>query len=137
MTQENDMNPTKPTMLKLASEDDDFDKEVVEAMKLEPPLGGKTASEYLEKDPHQEPHGDLIKKSRASFSQHLDQLEVRISHVNGEIAESIKTRDEAVARAEGHHKERLHQFERDLYQIKTLKAAVELAVAVLGYDDHE
>ena len=82
----------------------------------------------------QEPHADLIGKSRALFTKQLELLQTRIDAVNDEIARSIKARDEAVVMAENLHRERMKDAERDLYQIKTLRAAVELAVAALGYE---
>ena len=77
---------------------------------------------------------DLIGKSRALFTKQLESLQTRIDAVDDRIARSIKARDEAVVMAENLHRERMKDAERDLYQIKTLRAAVELAVAALGYE---
>lgn len=77
---------------------------------------------------------DLIEKTRVLFAKQLESLQVRIDAVNEEIARSIKARDEAVTMAENQHRDRMREHERDLYQIKTLRAAVELAVAALGYE---
>ena len=75
---------------------------------------------------------DLIPRSRASFENHLKQLEGRIAGINDTIFNAAQNRDEAIARAEGHYKEFVHQAEKDLYQIKILKGAVELAIVALG-----
>jgi hypothetical protein len=77
---------------------------------------------------------DLIEKTRVLFAKQLESLQTRIDVVNSQIGASIKARDEAVTIAENQHKDRMREHERDLYQIKTLRAAVELAVAALGYE---
>ena len=126
-----------PNALKLAPADEDLVKAVDDAMKdLQ---GASKELDALYKDEpaanHATPHRDLIKRSRTSFEKHLDQLQVRIDSVNQDIARAAQARDELIARAEAQHREFMHQIEKDLYQIKTLKAAVELALASLAHAD--
>jgi hypothetical protein len=134
--QGDDMN--KPTV------DTDFESAVetaLDSLKLEPEpmkdalhVQGETPR-LDQREVHQKAsHSTLINKSRAAFERQLESLQVRIDAVNDEIAQSIKARDEAILMAENLHRERMQEHQRDMYQIKTLRAAVELAVAALGYE---
>ena len=53
------------------------------------------------------------------------------------ILESIKARDDAIHEAEKHHASRMRELERDIYEIKTLRGAVELALIALGEYDQK
>lgn len=75
---------------------------------------------------------DLIPRSKSSFTGHIKQLDEKIAAVNREIVTARTMRDQAIERVDEEWKKRLHECERDLYQIKTLRAAIELAVAALG-----
>ena len=114
--------------------DNDFEAAVevaLDGLKLEPEVNYEKAKPINSSN---EPHANLIDKSRVSFTKQLEALQTRIDVVNSQIGASIKARDEAVTMAENLHKDRMREHERDLYQIKTLRAAVELAVAALGYE---
>jgi uncharacterized coiled-coil DUF342 family protein len=80
---------------------------------------------------------DLIKRSRASFENNAQNLQQRIDHIKKQILDAALKRDEIIARAHEHHKEYLHQAERELYQITTVKAAIELALAGLAHDPEQ
>jgi hypothetical protein len=125
-------NMNKPIIRPVAPEEDveDAVANALESLKVEQP--GEPMA-YAEEE--QAPHRDLIIKSKASFENHLKQLQSRIDAVNRNITSSIHSRDEAIRRAEDHHKERLRELERDLYLIKTLRGAIELAIVALGDDE--
>jgi hypothetical protein len=113
----------------------DFESAVetaMESLKLEPEVLKDLTSPGIGRA--QEPHANLIDKSRVLFEKQIKSLQARIDATNTEITLSIKARDEAIAMAENLHQERMKGHVRDLYQIKTLKAAVELAEAALGYE---
>ena len=76
-------------------------------------------------------HRDLIKRSRQSFANHLDQLHVRTVDVQQRIAEAGAVRDEQIRQANAAHAAFMAEAEKDLYQISTLRSAVELAHAAL------
>jgi phosphate uptake regulator len=80
---------------------------------------------------------DLIPRSRDSFKNHLAQLQDRVDSVNVKILESIRARDDAIHEAEKHHASRMRELERDIYEIKTLRGAVELALIALGEYDQK
>ena len=82
-------------------------------------------------------HRSLIPRSRNSFKNHLAQLQERVDDVNRKIIESIKARDDAIHEAEKHHASRMRELERDIYEIKTLRGAVELALIALGEYDQK
>ena len=122
----------KPIMRPVEPEED-VEKAVEQALqglKVEEP-----GQPMVYTEPEDVSHATLVKRSRASFIKQLDLLQGRIEDVNRKIGDSIKARDDAIHEAEKHHTSRLKEYERDLYQIKSLRGAVELAIAVLGYDE--
>ena len=129
----------KPT-LKIAGSDEAFEKEVAQAMsdlKIDSPKPTDipTDKNNLKDNNQNEPHRTLVGKSRESFSKNLAQLRSRLQAVNDEIDQSLKTRHEAILAADRRHNEFMRDIEKDLYQIKTLMAAVELAIAALELPD--
>ena len=87
--------------------------------------------------PEDNTHRSLIPRSRDSFKNHMAQLQDRVDSVNVKVLESIKARDDAVHEAEKHHAARMRELERDLYEIKTLRSAIELALIALGEYDQK
>ena len=76
----------------------------------------------------------LIKRSKGSFLKNIEQLEQQVRAVNRAIQQSQREKHDMIVAAEARHRAYEQEAEKDLYQIKTLKAAVELAVAALGYE---
>ena len=99
-----------------------------------PPINSSIKEPHVQGEQARVDHANLIEKSRVLFEKQIDSLRVRIDAVNDQIAQSIVTRDQEIEMAEKAHRVRMQEHQRDLYQIKTLRAAVELAVAALGYE---
>lgn len=78
---------------------------------------------------------DLLQRSSKSFANHLVQLDARIADVHRGIEKAIEAKNAEIRQIEERHRAFMIDAEKDLYQIKTLKAAVELAVIALGGDD--
>lgn len=76
----------------------------------------------------------LIKRSKASFAKNLEQLEAQVQSAQAAIIQSVQARDDAIAMAAARHNAFVAEVELDLYQVKTVKAALELAIAVLPHE---
>lgn len=85
----------------------------------------------------EEPKRSLIKRSRVSFENNLQALQANIDEINGRIADAVRMRDEKIAKVNDIYKRWLHDIERELYQISTVKAAIELALAGLAHDPEQ
>jgi hypothetical protein len=73
----------------------------------------------------------LVKRSRESFAKNFEQLQTQIHAVDQSIQRSLQNRDAVIAEAEARHRAFEREAEKDLFQIKTVKAAIELAMAVM------
>jgi hypothetical protein len=93
--------------------------------------------EQIEEEARQNTALDLIKRSRSSFENNAASLQANIDQINVRIAEATAQRDDQIARIHDRHREYLHQAERQLYQITTVKAAIELALAGLSHDPEQ
>lgn len=125
---------TKPFLRRIPEEpftplsDTDLEQAVEAAM--------ETIDDVTPEPPREEApasHRDLISRSKMAFTNQIEQLQKRIDAVNGGIIDSAKKRDEEITKLEAQHRAFMADAELDLYQIKTLKAAVELANASLEH----
>jgi len=91
----------------------------------------QTPAPEPEPDPQQSTVRTLVKRSRESFAKNFEQLQTQIHAVDQSIQRSLQNRDAVIAEAEARHRAFEREAEKDLFQIKTVKAAIELAMAVM------
>jgi hypothetical protein len=73
----------------------------------------------------------LIKRSKGSFLKNIEQLEQQVRAVNRAIQQSQREKHDMIIAAEARHRAYEQEAEKDLYQIKTVMAAIELAMSVM------
>lgn len=109
-------------------------KEAVEAAldTINEPASSKILEPDASKNLETSAHTGLLGKGRVSFEKQLESLQSRLEALHNDIARSTKTRNQAIEVAESQHNERMKALQRDVYEVQTLRAAIELSIAVLG-----
>lgn len=133
----------KPTLQLMPGDEEKLEADLekqLQGLKVEEPGQPMSYPEEKKDSPdlsvaNESPHRDLIQRSHASFTNHIAQLDARIADVNQAIERAIEAKNAEIAKLEEKHRKFLHAAEKDLYQIKTLKGAVELAMVALGMDE--